>query len=297
MATTIDGAFAQYKANLELTDRQEGLVATARANVVNALAAEVALSSERSQVIGSWDRHTLTRYLKEGDVDVMVILAYPANEAWNTPAGATRALDKFKAVLDAAYPYATKRRDRHCITMQFAEFRLDVVPAFKYEDGHYTIPDSVQGRWIQTDPIAFARLMTARNTAMGGSFIPLVKMVKGWNRQNGWSISSFHLECLMYEHCKGYAQAYTLPSLLTVFFEALPGLLASPVFEPTRNERVDGYMDAGSPTRRSTAIAKARVAAAKATEAYNDQTAYASNISISIGEWKALLGDFFPSYG
>lgn len=295
MATTIDTAFAQYKATLELTDRQEGLVSTARTNVVAALAAEIALGAERSQLIGSYDRHTLTRYLSEGDVDVMVTLGYPANEAWNTPAGATHALDKFKAVLDAAYPSTPKRRDRHCITMHFTEFRLDLVPAFKYEDGHYTIPDSVLGRWIETDPIAFAGLITSRNKAMGGCFVPLIKMVKGWNRQNGWPIGSFHLECLMYAHCLGYAQAYTLPSLLNAFFHALPALLAAPVFEPTRGERVDGYMDAGSPTRRSTAIAKAQTAALKSAEATKDETVYGP--AVSINEWKALLGDFFPSYG
>jgi Second Messenger Oligonucleotide or Dinucleotide Synthetase domain len=295
MATMIDSAFAQYKANLELTDRQEGLVSNTRANVVAQLAAKISLASERSQVIGSYDRHTLTRYLSEGDVDVLVTLAYPANAAWNTSAGATQALDKFKAVLDAAYPSTRKRRDRHCITMHFAEFRLDLVPAFKYDDGHYTIPDSVLGRWIETDPIAFAALITNLNKVMGGTFIPLIKMVKGWNRNSGWPISSFHLECLMYAHCKDYTLAYTYPSLLKIFFEALPALLGSPSLEPTRGERVDGYMDVGSPTRRATAILKARLAAAKAAEAYKDETVYGP--SVSVNEWKAVLGDFFPSYG
>ena len=295
MATTIDSAFTQYKANLEITDRQEGLVSTTRANVVGQLAANIALGTERSLVIGSYDRHTLTRYLSEGDVDVLVTLAYPANAAWNTSAGATQALDRFKAVLDAAYPSTRKRRDRHCLTMHFAEFRLDLVPAFRYEDGHYTIPDSVEGRWMETDPIAFAALITNLNRAMGGTFIPLIKMVKGWNRQSGWPISSFHLECLMYAHCKGYAQAYTYPSLLKIFFEALPGLLGSTTLEPTRGERVDSYMDVGSPTRRATAILKARLAARQAAAAYEHQTTHGP--AVAMNEWQALLGDFFPRYG
>jgi hypothetical protein len=185
VATTIDGSFAQYKTNLEITDRQEGLVSTRRANVVRALAEQLALHPEVSRVIGSWDRHTLTRYLSERDVDVMVILNYGTHKDWETPDGTVRSLDRFKAILDGAYPSTPTRRDRNCVTMQFSEFRLDIVPAFKYDTGYYEIPDSIRRQWIATDPVAFASRMTTVNKTMGDTFIPLVKMVKGWNRNEG----------------------------------------------------------------------------------------------------------------
>ncbi len=295
MATTIDGAFAQYKSNLEITDRQETLVSTRRSSVVDALAAKLTLHPERSQLIGSYDRHTLTRYLKEGDVDVMVVLNYGDNKGWDTPDGTAQALDRFKAILDASHPSTPKRRDRHCITMQFAEFRLDVVPAFRFTDGHYTIPDTYRRKWLETEPTTFATRMTAVNKAMEGKFIPLVKMVKGWNRNQGWPIASFHLECLMHDKYKTYVKGFTYSSMLKVFFDELPVRLANPVYEPVHGERVDGYMDEGSPTRRSTAIAKARVAAAKSAEALLDETKYGP--AVAIPEWKALLGEFYPSYG
>ena len=295
MATTIDTAFAQYKSNLEITDPQEALVSTRRANVVKALQAQLTLHPDVSRIIGSWDRHTLTRYLSEGDVDVLVILNYGAHKDWETTDGTVRCLDRFKAILDGAYPSTPTRRDRNCITMQFTEFRLDVVPAFKYDGAFYEIPDSVRRKWIQTDPIAFASHMTTVNKTMGGSFIPLVKMVKGWNRNQGWPIRSFHLECLMYDRYKSYTEGYTYPSMLKVFFENLATRLSSATYEPVRGDRVDDYLDEGSPTRRSKAIAKARAAATLSAEALVDQDKYGA--AVAIPEWKALLGDFFPAYG
>lgn len=292
MATTIKGAFEQYKTNLEITDRQEGLVATRRANVVKALAAELTLHPEVSRVIGSWDRHTLTRKLSEGDVDVMVILNYGAHKGWKTAAGTVKCLDRLKVILDRAYPSTPTRRDRNCITMQFSEFRLDVVPAFKYDSGYYEIPDSIRGLWVDTDPVAFASRMTTVNKAMDQMFIPLVKMVKGWNRNQNWPIRSFHLECLMYERYRTYTQGYTYPSMLQVFFGDLVARLSSPVYEPVRGDRVDGYMDGG--VRRGLAIVKARAAAAASKEAFDDQEKYPA---VAIKEWKALLGEFFPAYG
>lgn len=295
MATTITQSFAEYKANLEIKDRQESLVATRRANVVKVLRQKLSLHDEESKVTGSWDRNTLTRNLSEGDVDVMVILHYGDNKQWDTSAGTIKALDRFRDILNDAYPNTPKRRDRNCISMRFSEFQLDVVPAFKTDTGRYKIPDSARQQWLVTDPFAFAAKITEVNKAMGGTFVPLIKMVKGWNRNVGWPIRSFHLESLMYQHYRTYTQSYTYPSTLKVFFEALPGYLTSACYEPVTGDRVDTYLDNNaSKTKRQIAIEKAQAAstASRNTLAHQDQYPITA-----IREWKALLGEFFPAYG
>ena len=90
MAKTVTQAFADFKANLDITDWQAGLVSTRRQNVVSALGKELWLHSEGAKVIGSWDRHTLTRYLKEGDVDVMVALDHSRHSDWHTGEGSVK---------------------------------------------------------------------------------------------------------------------------------------------------------------------------------------------------------------
>lgn len=295
MATTVRIAFEDYQTNLEITNRQTEVVGQRRKSVVDALAARLSLhSTQPSLLIGSYDRRTLTRYLREGDVDVMVVLNHGVHKDWDNAAGTEKVLERFKAILDASHPSTVKRRDRHCITMSFSEFRLDVVPAFQYNTGYYKIPDTYQRRWLDTDPIEFAARMTTVNKAMGNTFIPLVKMVKGWNRNQGWPIRSFHLECLMYERYKSYRQGFTYESMLNAFLGELEDRLAGAVREPVRGERVDAYLDEGPPpTRRSRAMAKARVAAAVAARAH----AVEDKAFIAIPIWKDLLGEFFPTYG
>ena len=299
VAKTVKQAFNEYKTNLEITDRQSMLVASTSFNVVAALAAELSLHpDEKSKLIGSYDRHTLTRYLREGDIDLMVILHYGNNKAWDTNGGTIKALDRFKDILDRAYPNTTKRRDRNCITMKFSEFRLDVVPAFKVSStptDFYKIPDSVRQQWVPTDPSEFAREITAINQNMDGTFVPLLKMVKGWNRNVGWPIRSFHLECMMHRHYQSYTKSYTYSSTLKVFFGALPGYLSSACYDPVRRDRVDTYLDNDAQkTKRQVAIEKAKAASAASKEAYDDEENYPS---VAIREWKSLLGEFFPNYG
>lgn len=300
MATTITQAFNTFASNLEITDRQTKLVSTRRQNVVNAIGAELALHPiTPSLVIGSYDRNTLIRYLSEGDVDVLVILNYGKNSDWDSAEGTIRTLDRFKTILDKAYPNTEKGRDRNCITMQFSEFRLDVVPAFMVDDGlskYYKIPDSVRRMWVLTDPIQFAAKVTGINSTMDRMFVPLIKMVKGWNRDKSWPIRSFHLECMMYDHFKSYTTGYSYPYMLKEFFASLASRLSFPSYDPVRGDQVDTYMDNGATkTRRQIAIEKAQDAAAKSREAYEDQDKYSAVIAIQ--EWKALMGEFFPNYG
>ena len=296
MATTILQAFQEYASNLEITDRQIDLVSQRRNNVVTVIKEYLSLYPTPSMLIGSYDRKTLTRYLSEGDVDVMVILHYGNNKGWDDSEGAVKALDRFKSILDKEYPATPKRRDRNCITMQFSEFRLDVVPAFSHEAGYYKIPDSIDQRWLLTNPKQFSEKISNTNRSMDGRFIPLIKMVKGWNREVGCPIRSFHLECLMYYHYQAYTTGYTYDSMLQKFFQHLPGYLSTACFDPVMREQVDRYLDNNAlKTRRQIAIEKAYAAAGAAKEAFEDQEKYSSVIAIK--EWKNLLGEFFPNYG
>ncbi len=300
MATTVEQAFREFASNLEIKDRQVSLVSARRGNVVSALQSELSLHSNiPPKLIGSYDRHTLTRYLSEADIDVMVVLHYGDNKGWDSADGTIKALDRFRTILDSAYPYTSKRRDRNCIKMEFSEFKLDVVPAFRvtgFSSSYYKIPDSIRRQWLSTDPFSFADKITAVNTAMSGKFVPLIKMVKGWNREVGWPIRSFHLECLMYQHYRNYTQGYTYPSMLKVFFGNLPSYLSGSCYDPVMGDRVDSYLDNSAiRTKRQIAIEKASAAAEASAEAFEDQEKYHS--SVAIGEWEALMGDFFPAHG
>ena len=130
---------------------------------------------------------------------------------------------------------------------------------------------------------------------MSGDFKSLVKMVKAWNREIGKPLRGFHLECILHNRYKPYTESYTYGSMLCRFFEALPGYLKNACYDPVTGDRVDGYLGldySGSDRRK--VIEKAEKAAKLALEALNDEEKYPT---VAIGEWKNLLGEFFPAYG
>ena len=296
MARTVQASFDQYRSNLELTDRQEALVSIRWRAVVAALETRLSLHPERSRLSGSWDRNTITKHLSEGDVDVMVILDYSVHGGWDTADGTAACLDRFKSILSAAYPNTENRKDRNCINMRFREFRLDVVPTFRYADGHYSIPDSIRRLWVPTDPIRFQVGVTAINRQMGGGFVPLIKMMKGWNRHSDWRIRSFHLECMMYHHFLRYTGELPFPVLVVEAFDMLVARLQAPALDPVMSGRVDTYLDnGGSPSRRRSAIDKA--VAGRAIAAVALSHARRGDEGAAIDAWKSIMGRFFPAYG
>ena len=296
MATTIKESFRIYASNLNVSNRQETIVSNCRKNVVSKISAKLSLHTEQpSRLIGSYDRDTLTRYLRQGDVDVMIVLHYGKNKSWDNKDGVQKALRRFRDILKEAYPKTDVGIDRNCVTMELSEFRLDVVPAFRWKEGYYSIPDTYRGAWLPTDPTRFAEMVTRINKNMGGTFVPLIKMVKGWNRELPKPLRGFHIECMMVDHYKTYTKPYTYDSTLNVFFSNLPGYLSGASYDPVNGDRVDLYLDNGGlGYDRKRLVKQAQDAANLASEAFSDGESYPS---VAIGEWKELFGEFFPAYG
>lgn len=296
MPTTVSASFDELSKRLNISDRQETIVSNCRKNVIAKIENKISLHTEQSsKLIGSYDRDTLIRYLSEGDVDLMIILHYGKNKDWDTNEGTAKVLARFKDILKEAYPNTDCSIDRNCVTMKLSEFRLDVVPAFRMTDESYKIPDTYRSKWLATDPVKFADEITRINTNMNGIFVPLVKMLKAWNRNSSKRLRGFHLECMLVRHYKGYTQDYSYASTLSAFFSNLPTYISEPSYDPIKGDRVDLYLDNKSLNYdREDFIKRAKQAASLAKEAYEDSKDYPA---LAMGNWKKLLGEFFPTYG
>jgi len=299
MATTVKESFRQFAENLNITDRQGVVVSCCHKNIVSVIGSKLALKSESpSKLIGSYDRDTLIRYLKEGDVDLMVVLHYGKNKEYDLKEGIRKVLEKFKEILKESYSDTECIIDRNCVSMKFSQFKLDVVPAFEYSGGGYSIPDTYRSQWLHTNPIKFAEKITEINKRMNNSFVPLIKMIKGWNRTYSKRLRGFHIECMMINHYNDYTESYTYDSMIKIFFSKLPEYLDGASYDPISGDRVDLYLDNDSlENKRSVFVSRAKNAYTKALEAYEDTTKYPNATNIAIDEWKALMGEFFPAYG
>ena len=196
MATTINQAFQTLKSNLEITGLQASTVSTRQKTVREVM--EAGLDVLDSFLTGSYSRSTLIGPLKDADIDIAVVLDAKYYHHYNGQNGGQAGLlDYVKRTLLRTYTRTPDiSRNGQAVTVRFDDFTVDVVPAFYRQGGGYLIPNSISQSWISTDPKKHVEQMAAANTAHGGDLVPLVKMIKGWNRENGRFFRSFHLEVL-----------------------------------------------------------------------------------------------------
>jgi len=90
------------------------------------------------------------------------------------------------------------RLDMPCIVLSFSEYTFEVVPVVTFSDDEdlHRVPGSGARDWVKCYPNVPTKWMTRCNYANDGKFIPLIKILKNWNRNNNVSFKSFHLELL-----------------------------------------------------------------------------------------------------
>jgi hypothetical protein len=165
---TVPQAFAQLFSALEITEAEQKKASTQQQSVRTKLRGR--LEVEADYLSGSYRRRTQIRPLD--DIDLLLVLdaeAYGVDaESFDAedPDSTTDALDRVEDAIRDAYPTTTEivRHDR-CIQIQFSGTGIgfDVVPAYRFTDDEFWIPDERLGRWIRTNPREVQRLVTARN--------------------------------------------------------------------------------------------------------------------------------------
>lgn len=122
-------------------------------------------------------------------------------------------------------------RNGQAVTIRFTDFVVDVVPAFNRQGGGYSIPNSISQSWISTDPKKHVEIVTNSNKAHNGDFVPLVKMIKVWNKNNNKYFSSFHLEVLALQILQGVTIS-DFPSGVRFYFDKGRALIAQKNLDP-----------------------------------------------------------------
>jgi len=289
MATTIAGAFNTFKSNLQITDLQQDTVSTRQQNVRSAVEGELTILS--SFLTGSYSRKTMIAPLSEADIDIFIVL----HSQYFEQNGQASLLDRVKRVLKKTYPNTPEiSRNGQAVTISFTDFKVDVVPAFNRNGGGYLIPSTYGGgSWISTDPKKHVEISTQKNTAHNGDLIPVVKMIKRWNRMIDWYFSSFHLEALAWNIFEGVTIS-DFSSGVRYFFDKGRSYIGSPVYDPSGyGGNVGRYLDTQTKIDEAVSRFSTAFTRAKNAEAYASQ----GKISDAITEWRKIFGDKFPVYG
>ena len=290
----VSEAFATFKSRLELTQTEKD-DASRRQKDVRATV-QASFQVDHDFLTGSYGRHTKTTPLK--DIDIFVCLG--SKEDHRRKAHPKAVLDDLEACLVDAYGQDQVERDRRCVTVWFEKrhqtqhedgkvVSLDVVPAFQ-SGSDYEIPDEDLGKWIKTNPATHNDLTTAKNKALSGNWVPLVKMLKSWNRANGRPIEpSFLVEVMALDLVDGPFN--TFPDEARRFFAAAAASIEDTWADPAKlGPPVSDEMTSAKCVAARKTLKEAEMAA---TRAYRAEANGSETEAVRI--WKGVFGDFFPA--
>ena len=294
MATTIQQSFLKFKETLNITGLQSETVSVRQKNVRTALTN--GLTVVDSFLTGSYSRNTMISPLKEADVDIFVVLDsdYFHNYKNGQNGGQAGLLDRVKAVLRRTYTETPDiSRNGLAVTIRFTDFMVDVVPSFNRQGGGYLIPNSITGEWVETNPKRHVEIMSAANYAHDGDLVPLVKMIKAWNKSHGKFFRSFHLEVLAWEIFNGVTIS-DYSSGARYFFDKARQKVQGKNLDPAGfGDDVGRYINTRE--KIDEAVAKFQLAYDRAVKAEYYASRY--NTTDAVDMWVKNFGNYFPAYG
>lgn len=290
---TTEEAFEKYRQRLELSETERQNTIKRHNEVRDLIRADFAV--DRDLLTGSYRRHTKTKPLK--DVDIFFVLGQKERDRYrnNPPADLINA---FVKTLRNEYGDDAVEPGRRCATVEFERntqdeegkvLSIDAVPAFDLGDC-YEIPDRVRGDWVKTDPEIHMKQATAKNKELGGRWIPLVKMIKRWNRSAEKPIKpAFLIEVMMQDLVDAPFTNY--PSEVRRFFAAaLDGIdrqWPDPAgYGPPVSEQM---------TPQLIAVAKEKLRQAEMKAARAVQLEKQGKQTEAIALWRDIMGRYFPT--
>ena len=292
MATTINQAFLELKENLEITGLQSSTVSTRQTNVREVVEAELEVLD--SFLTGSYARDTMIAPLSEADIDVFVVLKSDYYHQFNGQNGGQAGLlDLVKKTLRKTYTRTPDiGRNGQAVTIRFEDFLIDVVPSFNRQGGGYLIPNSITQSWISTDPKKHVEISTEANAAHNGDLVPLIKMIKAWNKNIDRHFRSFHLEVLAWSILNG-VNISNFPSGVRFFFDKGRELVSKQNPDPAGYSGDVGSYIAGT-AKIQEAVGKFQLAYERAVKAEDYEQR--GQTADAMETWRMIIGDYFPAY-
>jgi hypothetical protein len=288
-------AFEKFRKRLELGQTEREDAAKRHAEVRDCIRGGFEVTNDF--LSGSYRRHTKTKPLK--DVDVFFVLGQ--KERWRREKPPIEMLRAFEDCLKKKNSGTDQTEVcRRAVTVIFEKnyypedhhgkvLSIDAVPAFESAPDEFEIPDKVTGKWIKTNPKKHQEQATAKNEEIGGYWVPLVKMTKGWNRANGKPIKpSFLIEVIAEELVEAPFSNY--PDEVRSFFAAMEANIGRAWPDPAGlGPLVSDQMTPELVTAAKKALQDAQGKAALAARA---QETGKQGEALKI--WREILGEYFP---
>jgi len=293
MATTVQQSFRTFRSNLEITNLQAETVSTRQSRVRSVLSDGMAVKD--TFLTGSYARSTMISPLKEADIDIFFVLDNKYFHHYNKQNGGPGGLLDFtkRTLLKTYTTTPSISRNGQAVTIRFTDFVVDVVVGFNRSGGGYLIPNSVSRSWLSTDPKKHVDLISAANKQHSGNLVPVIKMLKAWNKSHGSFFRSFHIEVLCLQIFNN-VEISDFPSGVRFFFDKARAAVKVPNLDPAGyGDDIGKYLDVQSKIDDAASKLQSALNISLSAEQYNQNNRNRE----AVQQWQRLFPDHFPSYG
>lgn len=281
--------FKQFRQNISVANSDA--ISTSYCQITNRLNKDFwnldSDSTHRLQV-GSYGRNTAIHGVS--DLDMVFELPSSVYERFSKVKGngPSQLLQEVRESLKKTYPNTKIKGDGQVVVIDFAKYRVEVLPAFRQADGQYRYGDTHDnGSWDNyCNPRAEIDALNIRNSMSNRNLKHVCKMLRAWKNYVGAPMSGMLIDTLAYNFFKGNS-SYNDKS-----YAAYPELLRD-IFSYLGNQPEQEYWKApGSLSRVGTKgkfQRKANKAATKCQSAIDEEKE-----TKKAALWKEIFGRRFP---
>jgi hypothetical protein len=123
--------------------------------------------------------------------------------------------------------------------------------------------------------------------------VPLIKMLKGWNKQLSALLRSFHLEVLILQILNKVAISNFPSGVRYVFDKARAQIIAGAYDPASYGANVGVYLN--TPEKLNAVLSRLETAYQRAIDA--EGLATVGSVQQAYEKWRLVFGDYFPAYG
>ncbi len=110
-----------------------------------------------------------------------------------------------RKILRNRYPRTILKEDSPCVVVKFADYYFEVVPTYSFSDNadQFAVPNGNGTEWLLCFPNIPQKWLSESNHKNNAKFVPMIKILKQWNREKNIGLKSFHLELitgLVFDH-------------------------------------------------------------------------------------------------
>lgn len=238
--------------------------------------------------VGSYGRNTAINGVS--DLDMAFELPWTVYERFNKRTGNVQSqlLQEIRDCLKVLYRTTDIRADSQVVVLNFTNYRVEVLPAFKGEDGGYTFPDSNDGgSWKNCWPRDEMSAVTEVNKRANRNLKHVCKMLRSWKNEHGAPLGGMLVDTLVYNFFK------VNTNYDTKSYGDYPELMRD-IFQHFADEPEQEYWLAPGSRDRVKSKGKFQAKAKKAS-AWCQEAIDADTDKKKEKLWRKVFGNLFPS--